>query len=207
MTCSSEMPADLTFIMTRRGRPSSPPSTISTLCCCDDHLGHRLDIGDDVEDLLWTCLDHNLAGIAGSHGVTITGHPRRQGRLWTVYRSPSWKSGSWLLASASGTLWPATTGRATRCAFPTSPNPSARTASSSCAAASRCGDAPGPSSTSSAARSPHPTRWPRASSVKRIVRHNVTNIRFTEVTPAGSAGLLLLHRVHRDRTGPLRPLP
>ena len=31
-------------------------------------LGHRLDVGDDVEDLLGACLDHDLAGFADCHG-------------------------------------------------------------------------------------------------------------------------------------------
>ena len=47
----------------------------------------------------------------------------------------------------------------------------------------------------------------QASGIKRIVRHNIANIRFLELTPVASESLLLLHGLHRDRARPLWPLP
>ena len=46
-----------------------------------------------------------------------------------------------------------------------------------------------------------------AAGVRRIVRHNLANIRFTELSAAARPGVVLLHGVHRNRAGPLRPLP
>ncbi len=52
-----------------------------------------------------------------------------------------------------------------------------------------------------------PNARAEASSVKRIVRHNVANIRFTDVAPARGTRRLLFHCLHGDRPRPLRPLP
>ena len=76
--------------------------------------------------------------------------------------------------------WPATTGRVTHCDSTTSLKRFARTASSSCAAVSRCEDAPRSSSFSGARGRTERDRAGVGS--KRIVRHNVANIRFTGVS-------------------------
>ena len=47
----------------------------------------------------------------------------------------------------------------------------------------------------------------RRSASRRIVRHNVTNIRFESVSPDEATVAELLHRVHRDRPRPHGPLP